>query len=342
MKPRTIVATLFTLAFPLAIAVLPAQAQQPALKKITFLTNYTFHGRHSPFFVGREKGYYRDAGFDIDIQPATGSGFVITAVDSGKADYGMAEAASVVQAVAKGAKVKSFMVFTDISTSGLASLEPYPSLASLKGKRIAASQTDSARVILPILLERSKIDPNSVQWLAADPGVYSSLLLSGQTDLFTASIDGDVPALEKVALPLFSNQAGVVVEYHGPHARNVTLALTDVSWKDALGMICRFTLLHCVKSQIAGRIELKEGYVDPAPFLAKYDPNDTSDTGPGVIGPDGKPLEGYTSKPNTGVQAQPTPPRPAEPAEDKDPSQHYNDKVDEIRKNVTPTNSGVR
>jgi len=185
----------------LGIAVAPAQAQAPALKKITFLTNYTFHGRHSPFFVGLDKGYYREAGFDLDIQPATGSGFVITAVDSGKADYGMAEAASVVQGVAKGAKVKSFMVFTDISTSGLASLEPYKTLESLKGKRIAASQTDSARVILPILLDRAKIDPSSVQWLAADPGVYSSLLLSGQTDLFTASIDGDIPALEKVAAP---------------------------------------------------------------------------------------------------------------------------------------------
>jgi NitT/TauT family transport system substrate-binding protein len=106
-----------------------------------------------------------------------------------------------VQAVAKGAKVKSFMVFTDISTSGLASLKPYKTLESLKGQRIAASQTDSARVILPILLEHHKIDPASIQWLAADPGVYSSLLLSGQTDLFTASIDGDIPALEKIAKP---------------------------------------------------------------------------------------------------------------------------------------------
>jgi NitT/TauT family transport system substrate-binding protein len=201
MKISTIVAAFAAACIVLGASVAPLQAQTPALKKVTFLTNYTFHGRHSPFFVGLEKGYYRDAGFDIEIQPATGSGFVITAVDSGKADYGMAEAASVVQAVAKGAKVKSFMVFTDISTSGLASLEPYKTLDSLKGKRIAASQTDSARVILPILLDRNKIDPASVQWLAADPGVYSSLLLSGQTDLFTASIDGDIPALEKVAAP---------------------------------------------------------------------------------------------------------------------------------------------
>jgi NitT/TauT family transport system substrate-binding protein len=201
MKISHIVAGLAAVCIAVGAAIAPTQAQTPALKKVTFLTNYTFHGRHSPFFVGLEKGYYKDAGFDIQIQPATGSGFVITAVDSGKADYGMAEAASVVQAVAKGAKVKSFMVFTDISTSGLASLEPYKTLESIKGKRVAASQADSARVILPILLDRNKIDPASIQWLAADPGVYSSLLLSGQTDLFTASIDGDIPALENVAKP---------------------------------------------------------------------------------------------------------------------------------------------
>ena len=201
MRISNIVAGFVALCITVAAAGMTAQAQAPALKKVTFLTNYTFHGRHSPFFVGLEKGYYKDAGFDIQIQPATGSGFVITAVDSGKADYGMAEAASVVQSMAKGAKVKSFMVFTDISTSGLASLEPYKTLESLKGKRIAASQTDSARVILPILLDRNKIDASSIQWLAADPGVYSSLLLSGQTDLYTASIDGDIPALEKVAAP---------------------------------------------------------------------------------------------------------------------------------------------
>ncbi|HEX6795826.1 MAG TPA: ABC transporter substrate-binding protein [Casimicrobiaceae bacterium] len=200
MKVPMLVSAVVVLCAVVCASPAPVHAQAP-LKKITFLTNYTFHGRHSPFFVGLDKGYYKAAGFDIDIQPATGSGFVITAVDSGKADYGMAEAASVVQAAAKGAKVKSFMVFTDISTSGLASLKPYKTLESLEGQRIAASQTDSARVILPILLSKAKIDPSSIKWLAADPGVYSSLLLSGQTDLFTASLDGDVPALEKIAKP---------------------------------------------------------------------------------------------------------------------------------------------
>jgi NitT/TauT family transport system substrate-binding protein len=172
-------------------------AVQP--KKVSFLTNYVFHGRHSPFFVGLEKGFYKEAGFDIDIAPATGSGFVISAVEAGKADYGMAEAGPVVQAAAKGAKVRGFSVFMDVSTSGLAGFQPYDTAQALKGKKIAASQTDSARVILPIVFDLQKVDPSIVEWQTADPGVYFSLLMSGQVDLITASIDGDVPALERVA-----------------------------------------------------------------------------------------------------------------------------------------------
>ncbi len=178
-----------------------AQGAEKPLRKITFLTNYVFHGRHSPYFVGLEKGFYREAGFDIQISPATGSGFVVSALEGGKADYGMAESTSVVQAIAKGAKVKAFAVFMDITTSGLASLAPYPTPESLVGKTIAASLTDSARVILPIIFAMKGIDPSSVTWQAADPGVYTSLLLEGKVDLFTASIDGDVPALMRVAAP---------------------------------------------------------------------------------------------------------------------------------------------
>jgi NitT/TauT family transport system substrate-binding protein len=179
----------------------PAEPADKPLKKITFLTNYVFHGRHSPYFVGLEKGYYRDAGFDIQISPATGSGFVISAVEGGKADYGMAESTSVVQAAAKGAKVRGFGVFMDVTTSGLAALSPHPTPESLAGKTIAASLTDSARVIVPIVFSLKGLDPSVVKWQAADPGVYFSLLLERRVDLFTASIDGDVPALTRVATP---------------------------------------------------------------------------------------------------------------------------------------------
>ena len=205
MKRKLVSVGLLVLAFVLAVGtavpVAGAAAPDKPLKKVVFLTNYVFHGRHSPFFVGMDKGFYQEAGFDIHIAPATGSGFVIAALEGGKADYGMAESTSVVQAVAKGAKARGFGVFMDITTSGLGSLAPYPTPESVAGKSIAASQTDSARVILPIIFNLKGLDPSTIKWQAADPGVYFPLILEGKVDLFTASIDGDVPALMKVAGP---------------------------------------------------------------------------------------------------------------------------------------------
>lgn len=173
----------------------------PALESITFLTNYVFIGRHAPFFVGMDRGFYREAGFEIEVQPATGSASVISAIEGGQADYGIAEVASVIQAAGKGARVKGFGVFMDTSTSGLASLEPFPAPRDIMGRTVAASLTDSARIILPIVLGEAGLDATSVTWEAADPSVYFSLLLGGRADLITASIDSDVPALRRVAEP---------------------------------------------------------------------------------------------------------------------------------------------
>jgi NitT/TauT family transport system substrate-binding protein len=171
----------------------------PAPKKITFLTNYVFHGRHSPFFVGLDKGFYKEAGFDIDIQPATGSGFVVAALDGGKADYGMADSTSVVQAIAKGAKIKAFGVFMDITTNGLASFHDYAKPEMVLGKPVAAALTDSIRTILPIVLSLNKLDPSKIVWQTADPSTYAVLLMTGQVDLVTATLDGDVPAWNRLA-----------------------------------------------------------------------------------------------------------------------------------------------
>jgi NitT/TauT family transport system substrate-binding protein len=181
----------------LALVLWPAWARSADTtpKKIVVLTDHAFQGRHIPYFVGVEKGFYRAAGFDVQISPATGSGSVLTALEVGKADYGMADAASVVQAVAEGAKVKGFSVFMDVGTSGLASLRRYPTPESISGKTVAASPTDSARAIVPVVFAQKKLDPASVKWQVADPGGFFSLLFKGTVDLVAASFDGDVPVL---------------------------------------------------------------------------------------------------------------------------------------------------
>jgi NitT/TauT family transport system substrate-binding protein len=187
-----------------------AQTSNAPPKKVTFLTNYIFHGRHTPFFIARDKGFYKEVGLDVDIQPSTGSGFVLSALEGGKADYGMAESASTVQAVSKGAKVKGFDVFMDVTTSGLASLKPFPTPQSVVGHTVGASLTDSVRVILPVIFDQNGLDPAKIDWQTADPGVYASLLFGEKVDIITATFDGDIPALQKLA-----TQQGKQIQFSG-------------------------------------------------------------------------------------------------------------------------------
>lgn len=155
--------------------------------------------------------------------------------------------------------------------------------------------------------------------------------------------------LEKVALPLFSKQAGVIVEYGGP-PRKLTLGFNQpIAWREALALVCQFTNTHVARSQIAGRLELKDGFADPAPFLARFDPNDKTATnaGQGVLGSTEGGADATTSSGTkssataSGGQATDTS-NQIDTSNYRDPSQDYNDKVDSIRKNVTPTNSGAK
>ena len=45
-----------------------------ALEKVTYLTSFGTFGRDAYAYVAKEKGYFADAGFDVDIKPGAGTG----------------------------------------------------------------------------------------------------------------------------------------------------------------------------------------------------------------------------------------------------------------------------
>ena len=44
-----------------------------SLEKVTYLTSFGNFGRDSYAYVAKEKGYFKDAGFDVDIKPGGGT-----------------------------------------------------------------------------------------------------------------------------------------------------------------------------------------------------------------------------------------------------------------------------
>ena len=76
-------------------------AHKRALTSITYSTSFGNFGRDAYAWVALEKGYFRDAGFDVKIVPGAGSVAVAQAIAAGSVDFGPADVAAVALARAE-------------------------------------------------------------------------------------------------------------------------------------------------------------------------------------------------------------------------------------------------
>lgn len=77
-----------------SLAVAPAKAQTP----ITFSLDFRALGRHAAWFVALDKGYYKQAGLDVNIIAGQGTAQAIQALEAGTAQFAFSDVAGVVAA----------------------------------------------------------------------------------------------------------------------------------------------------------------------------------------------------------------------------------------------------
>src|SRR5689334_19331746 len=77
-----------------------------SLTKVTFQLNYPAAGYNAGYELAVVKGFYKDAGLDVTIEPGNGSQITAQLVASGKANIAFADAAPVMKLVSQGAKIK--------------------------------------------------------------------------------------------------------------------------------------------------------------------------------------------------------------------------------------------
>src|SRR5712692_8304480 len=73
-----------------------AQAQAPKMTDITFSLDFIVLGRHAPFYVAIEKGFFKEEGLNVNIIPAKGTAQAIQNIESGLAQIGFTDVASLV------------------------------------------------------------------------------------------------------------------------------------------------------------------------------------------------------------------------------------------------------
>lgn len=148
-----------------------AAAPKPSVH-VSLRQPYLTSGYSVPFIVAKEKGYYRDAGFDVDILEGKGSATTIETVANGSDAFGFADAATAALIASKGAPVKVLSVYLRQSPMSFcfdATKAQINSPADLKGRTVISFAGDSQLKMLPAVLARYNMTMNDVKLLLTQP-----------------------------------------------------------------------------------------------------------------------------------------------------------------------------
>ena len=175
-----------TLLLALALLAGAASAQTTPIK---FALDWRFEGPAAPYFVAIDKGYYKDEGLDVSIDPGSGSIEGINRVASGAYEMGFADINSLVKYRdnPKNSAVKAVMMVYDTPAFSIVTLKKSGIKApkDLEGKTLGAPAADGAFAQWPIFVQANKIDASKVKVDNVGFPVREPMLAQGKVDAIT-------------------------------------------------------------------------------------------------------------------------------------------------------------
>lgn len=170
-----------------------------------------------PFFAAIEKGYFKEAGLEVEALKFASAQQVMEAMLAGRAEGSSNGTASGVLAIGEIAQPGLFKIFCTNPTNAkyvldefvVAKDNPVKSIADLKGKRIACGPGIQNITIAKVILERAGATGTSVVELPI--GQHIASLVAGQVDAaYTLEPTGTVGRLGGTTRTL---EVGVVAKY---------------------------------------------------------------------------------------------------------------------------------
>jgi NitT/TauT family transport system substrate-binding protein len=172
--------------FIVALLALAVAAPGFAQQKFQFRLNWTLYGEHAPFFVARDKGFYRDEGLDVEIQEGSGSTTVSQLVANATSPVAYVDAATMMRGVSNGMPIKAVGVTLQQSPMAFiyrADAARPTKISEIKGSRIAITAGDASLAIFTAFMGKLGMKLEDVQMVTvANPAAKEQAVLAKQAD----------------------------------------------------------------------------------------------------------------------------------------------------------------
>ena len=153
--------------------------------KITFNMGWLPQGSMAGVIVAMDKGFYKEAGLEVEAVRGFGGIRTVNEIDQGMFDFGYGDPLAVILNRSNGGKTHMVGAINDRWPAGLCFVKERRQIktpADLAGLKIGGGQSSPMQVIVPAWLERNGVDKNSVQLMQLDPAIVAGSLIEGTID----------------------------------------------------------------------------------------------------------------------------------------------------------------
>jgi NitT/TauT family transport system substrate-binding protein len=154
------------------------------VEPVTLRIDWLARSWHAPFFLGIDKGWYREAGFELTVNEGKGSGNVVQLVGSKSDAFGFAGADAVVRGVQRGIPVVSVATLMPRNADAIFVLKKsgINRAQELKGRTIATTPGGTSDALLPAFLKGAGLQIEDVRIVAVDGPLKIQTVLQGKAD----------------------------------------------------------------------------------------------------------------------------------------------------------------
>jgi NitT/TauT family transport system substrate-binding protein len=181
--------------------------QSAELSPANIRMDFIIGGKHAPWYVALEKGFYAKRGLAATIQASTGSADTLRTIGSGGADFGFADMATMIVAKSRGTPVQAAAQFGYVGATILWRDEGViKGIKDLEGKSLAISPGQAQWFLMPAYCRINKIDFKAIKIQETAAPIQPAALATKKADfiiMFRASNDEVAElAASKVGLKL--------------------------------------------------------------------------------------------------------------------------------------------
>jgi NitT/TauT family transport system substrate-binding protein len=167
-----------------------AQSDKP-LEKVSMRFGYVATGNDLMWAYGREKGFFRAQGIDLDLREGKGSAVTAQTVASGADDFGVdIDGGAFLTLAGKG--LKATAVMAPVPKSPIVLLSPLDKAlktpADLVGKKVAIAGGSGAATLLPVFFKKNKIAADQVTVINMQSSPLLTTLLTGRVDAVATNV----------------------------------------------------------------------------------------------------------------------------------------------------------